>query len=125
MVSIDGASRIPCLPDEVRWMFEDWVFEHFPEIPDDPAATCLARGLFTMGDLESVSRGLGRDWREVLDGRFLNAFSLSALDEHVEGVEVDGMDSRGVYDDGGIISWGPDAGAGRLLGKRFFRHRGR
>ncbi len=89
MLSIDGASRIPCLPDEIRWMFEEWVLKHFPEIPDDPDGTCLARGLFVMGDLESVSRGLGHDWREVLDGRFLNAFSLSALDEHVEGVEVE------------------------------------
>ncbi len=110
MLSIDGASRIPCLPDEIRWMFEEWVLKHFPEIPDDPDGTCLARGLFVMGDLESVSRGL-----------FLNAFSLSALDEHVEGVEVEGMDSHGVYDDGGLISWGPGAGTGRLLGKRFFR----
>ena len=121
MLSIDGTSRIPCLPDEIRWMFEEWVLKHFPEIPDDPDGTCLARGLFVMGDLESVSRGLGCDWREVLDGRFLNVFSLSALDRSAEGVEVEGMDSHGVYDNGGLITWGPERGSGRLLGKRFFR----
>ena len=70
------------------------------------------------GELPSL---IGEDFAQELIDYTDKIYLEFGADEHVEGVEVEGMDSHGVYDDGGLISWGPSAGTGRLLGKRFFR----